>query len=83
MRRIVACTEDRKRLLDHGEMAMTVYSSRELIDAARGIYRNMTSSAGLMGLTLTEPAFEAGREDYWGGRYVTVRAGVYDADGSD
>ncbi|HEY6493774.1 MAG TPA: hypothetical protein VIZ43_10900 [Trebonia sp.] len=78
--RIVAYAEDRVRLLEHGEMAMPVYSSRELLDAARGIYRTMTDAADLMGLALTEPTVEEEAVDSAGCRIVTVRAGVFDAD---
>ena len=77
--RVVAYAEDRKRLLEHGFMAMPVYSSQPLEDISRDIYRTMTDAADLMSLVLSEPVMEAGYEDCWGGRIVTVSAAVFDA----
>lgn len=77
--RVVAYAKDRERLLANGEMCMPVYSSREPASVARDSYRSMTECAGLMGLLLSEPIFDAGYEDWSGGRIVTVRAGVFDA----
>jgi hypothetical protein len=76
---IVAYPEDRQRLLASGEMAMPVYSSRELADVERETYRTMTDAADLMALILSEPVLEAGPADASGGRIVTVRCGVGDA----
>lgn len=76
---IVAYAEDRKRLLEHGEMAMPVYSSRPARDVGRDTYRCMTEAAELMGLMLSEPVLEAQPWDGLGGRIVTVRAAVFDA----
>lgn len=76
---VVAYPEDRKRLLEHGEMQLNIYSSRPAEDVARDTYRTMTAAAEFMGLILSEPILEVGEKDWWGGRYVTVRAGVFDA----
>jgi hypothetical protein len=67
-------------LLANGQMCMPVYSSRRPEDVARASYRSMTEAAELMGLLLSEPVMEiTGSADCWGGRIVTVRAGVFDA----
>ena len=78
MTRVVAYPEDRRRLLASGEMAMPVYSSREVEGVARETYRTMTDAADLMALLLSEPVTEAGPADYRGGRIVTVRCGCWD-----
>jgi len=77
--RVVLYPEDRKRLLANGEMCTTVYSGREPDEAGRDSYRSMREAADLMGLILSEPVLEAETiKDHMGGRYVTVRAGVFD-----
>lgn len=76
--RVVAYPEDRKRLLDNGEMAMPVYSRAEPQDVALDSYSTMVAAADLMAIQLSEPVIEAGPVDGSGGRIVTVRCGCWD-----
>lgn len=80
MPKVIAYPDDRARLLCHGRMAVTVYSSRDPVEVARDRWQHMRQVAELMGLGLTEPVLEAEEPDWTGGRMVTLTAGVYDPD---
>lgn len=72
-------SDDRDRLLTYEEMNFTTYSCHKDPQAiAASVYRNMIISASLLGLGLTEPVYDIGPADTWGGRYICVRAGVFD-----
>jgi len=67
--RIAMYPEDRQRLLDNGEMNMTVYSGRDHAIVSRWVFRAMTDVANLMCLALSEPILEAGPVDGFGAMY--------------
>jgi hypothetical protein len=68
----------RKRLLAHGRMHVSVYSTLEWDVVVRETWPRMKASAAALDLELSEPIVREAFWDPFGGRLVSLTAGVFD-----